>query len=573
MVRRGNRKRKPRGESRSPAALVALAGALALAAFGLWRCIDEPGAGGGAPSLRAAAVRAVDVGPGKEVDPTIVDEQRLLAEEAAPPDASAPEAAVAAPGAAPIGSAGAGQGDGLAGVDAEKYPLHAVAFHFHTQILAEPRQGARVVAYARRGAKLRVGERVSTAGCKRGWHEVAGGGFLCDGQGVQVARQEVSFSPAPPAPELGSALPYDYMYAVADGVPEYWRVPTAEEVAAAERAMALAAGSGLGDGRHDEAALRAVLARASALGAGETDAGPDDRAPRPPPPPPPPPTDADAGEEDGLPAYVHQRMTKGYYVSADGSVTENGATYARTVRGRFVPADRLAPAKASTFEGALVTECSPLPIAFVVASGARSLSRKGGDGPLRELGGVSRYDRFPVVEEVAYKGQRYARIGENRYLPSRSVGVARAAAPPADLAPDERWIDVNLSEQTLVAYEGERPVFATLVSTGRAGHETPEGAFRIYGKHVTITMDDTAAGDEAYSIEDVPWTQYFKEGYALHAAFWHDRFGRVRSHGCVNLSPADARRLFFWTGPRVPGGLHGAIATRPNPGTRVLVHR
>jgi lipoprotein-anchoring transpeptidase ErfK/SrfK len=144
--------------------------------------------------------------------------------------------------------------------------------------------------------------------------------------------------------------------------------------------------------------------------------------------------------------------------------------------------------------------------------------------------------------------------------------------PPQGIGENERWIDVNLTEQTLVAYEGPNPVFATVISSGREKYSTPPGKFRIYGKHVTITMDNPDGGEEAYSIEDVPWTQYFNEGYALHAAFWHDRFGRVRSHGCINLSPGDARRLFFWTGPEVPPGMHGTIATRANPGTLVVIH-
>jgi lipoprotein-anchoring transpeptidase ErfK/SrfK len=580
MARKGNRKRKPKSESRSASAAIALVAALTLSGFGLWRCLDDDADVGKAPpSLRAAAVKAVDVGPGKEVDPTIVDEQRLLEEEKGIPeaaDAPQPGGEARADEAVSIDAAGGAGAPGTGEIpadDAAKFPLYAVAFHFHSQIFAEPKPDARVIGYARRGAKLRVGERVSAAGCKKGWHEVAGGGYLCDGQGVQVARQEVTFAPSPPEPELGAPLPYDYKYAIADDVPEYWRIPTPEETAAAEGAIA-GAGAGPADERHDEAALRAVLARAYAAG-GETDAGPDDeaRSARAKTPRLTPTSEADAGDDDGLPAYVHQRMTKGYYVSTDDTVTENGATYARTVRGRFIPADKLAPAKASTFEGALVTERQPLPIAFVVAGGTKVLGRRGANGPLRELEATARYDRFPVLEELTYKGQRYVRIGENRFLPARSVDVARAAAPPDGAEAGERWIDVNLSEQTLVAYEGEKPVFATLVSTGREGHETPAGAYRIYGKHVTITMDDTLAGAEAYSIEDVPWTQYFEEGYALHAAFWHDRFGRVRSHGCVNLSPADARRLFFWTGPHLPQNLHGTVATKSNPGTRVVIHR
>ena len=63
-------------------------------------------------------------------------------------------------------------------------------------------------------------------------------------------------------------------------------------------------------------------------------------------------------------------------------------------------------------------------------------------------------------------------------------------------------------------------------------------------QHVAATMDGDTSG-ELYSIDDVPYIQYFHSSYALHGAFWHSDYGRVRSHGCVNLSPADAKRLFM----------------------------
>jgi hypothetical protein len=75
-----------------------------------------------------------------------------------------------------------------------------------------------------------------------------------------------------------------------------------------------------------------------------------------------------------------------------------------------------------------------------------------------------------------------------------------------------------------------------------------------------------------YSIEDVPYVMYFEGSYALHAAFWHSNFGHEQSHGCVNLAPLDAKRLFFWTEPLLPQGWHGAIASKDKPGTRVVVH-
>src|SRR5690606_31270845 len=105
-------------------------------------------------------------------------------------------------------------------------------------------------------------------------------------------------------------------------------------------------------------------------------------------------------------------------------------------------------------------------------------------------------------------------------------------------------------------------------------HRTPVGEWRIGVKHVTTTMDGdgTAAGDLPYSIEDVPYAMFYYNSYALHAAFWHSSYGTQMSHGCVNLSPLDAKYLFFFTDPPVPAGLHGAWATDQRPGSRVVVH-
>jgi L,D-transpeptidase-like protein len=133
---------------------------------------------------------------------------------------------------------------------------------------------------------------------------------------------------------------------------------------------------------------------------------------------------------------------------------------------------------------------------------------------------------------------------------------------------------VNLKRQTLVAFEGMTPVFATVFSSGRNEHETVPGVFRIYAKHISATMDADAelATDGPYSIQDVPYIQYFNGSYALHGAFWHAEFGRVKSHGCVNLSPLDAKELFAWTEPSLPDGWHAVLATKDKLGTRVIVH-
>jgi lipoprotein-anchoring transpeptidase ErfK/SrfK len=93
-------------------------------------------------------------------------------------------------------------------------------------------------------------------------------------------------------------------------------------------------------------------------------------------------------------------------------------------------------------------------------------------------------------------------------------------------------------------------------------------------KHVTTTMDGdgTAAGDLPYSIEDVPYVVYFHQSYAVHGAFWHRNFGVKMSHGCINLAPLDAKRVFFFVDPPLPVGWHGVWASPERPGSRVVVH-
>ncbi len=134
---------------------------------------------------------------------------------------------------------------------------------------------------------------------------------------------------------------------------------------------------------------------------------------------------------------------------------------------------------------------------------------------------------------------------------------------------------MDISDQTLVAYEGDTPVFLTLISSGKEKEseefKTPRGIFDIQSKHVSGTMDNLALDDTSYSIEDVPWTMYFSSNYALHGAFWHSMFGHQRSHGCVNMTPQDAKWVFDWSEPRLPLGWHGVVATGQRPGTFVKI--
>ncbi len=112
-------------------------------------------------------------------------------------------------------------------------------------------------------------------------------------------------------------------------------------------------------------------------------------------------------------------------------------------------------------------------------------------------------------------------------------------------ATGEKWIDVNLSTQTLVAYEGEIPVFNSLISSGLWDFPTVTGEFRTWLKYESQDMNGYLLGYDYY-LPGVPYVMYFYQDYAIHGAYWHNNFGTPMSHGCVNVSPVDAGWLYNW---------------------------
>ena len=194
-------------------------------------------------------------------------------------------------------------------------------------------------------------------------------------------------------------------------------------------------------------------------------------------------------------------------------------------------------------------------------------------------GDLPKLTRAPLTGKSAtVKGSRYDETTLGYWLKASEGTRTHPGTRPAGVGENEKWVDVSIGSQTLVAFVGDKAVFGTLVSTGRTSsdkeqdHPTPTGSWRIREKHVASTMDGDVASDGPYSIEDVPWIQYFNASYALHGAFWHAEFGHKKSHGCVNLAPIDAKAVFDWTEPRLPRGWHAAWATPEAPGTMVVVH-
>ncbi len=117
---------------------------------------------------------------------------------------------------------------------------------------------------------------------------------------------------------------------------------------------------------------------------------------------------------------------------------------------------------------------------------------------------------------------------------------------PFGVSNDERWIDVNLTNQTVIAYEGDTAVYNALVSSGTWDHPTVTGQFRIWLRYESQTMNGALLGYDYY-LENVPYVMYFYEDYAIHGAYWHNNFGTPMSHGCVNVHPTDAGWLYNWS--------------------------
>ncbi|HLO83914.1 MAG TPA: L,D-transpeptidase [Nostocaceae cyanobacterium] len=110
-----------------------------------------------------------------------------------------------------------------------------------------------------------------------------------------------------------------------------------------------------------------------------------------------------------------------------------------------------------------------------------------------------------------------------------------------------RRIEIDLSEQRLRAWEGKKLVYSARISTGKRSTPTPVGTYRINSKYRTHRMRG-----RGYDIPDVPYAMYFYGGYAIHGAYWHNRFGTPVSHGCVNLPVKQARKLYTWTNLGTP---------------------
>ncbi len=283
---------------------------------------------------------------------------------------------------------------------------------------------------------------------------------------------------------------------------------------------------------------------------------------------------------DGAPIYASRNdAAMGLPPSApDGSLTVqrlgtetiDGVKYWRT-RSGLIPARDVRRHNPSRFVGVSLREDThALPVAWTLAPATSERSSVPVYAEARRRSRVVKRLPARTLVVVSEEKDGFASTPYG-WIDRHDLRIARAADVPPTLQDGESWIDIDLDAQVLVAYEGTEPVYATLISSGKVNHRTPTGVFRIERKIAERTMNSMADSDETYRVAKVPWTAYFARGYALHAAYWHNGFGRARSHGCVNLAPRDARALYDWMVPAAAPGWSESYGHVDQPGTLVRV--
>lgn len=188
--------------------------------------------------------------------------------------------------------------------------------------------------------------------------------------------------------------------------------------------------------------------------------------------------------------------------------------------------------------------------------------------------GVDWSRNFLNNERVAIFEGRQVYVPDEVFL----AEVPRAENVLGVVSGNERWVEVDLSDQKLRAWDGDQLFLETLVSTGLSFSPTPTGEFRIWTKFRATKMSG-GVGRNYYYLPNVPYVMFFENaqvpghrGYGLHGTYWHNDFGKQKSHGCVNLPTPIAEKLYQWTSPLLSDGSNSQRASADNPGTRIVIH-
>lgn len=457
---------------------------------------------------------------------------------------------------APLTARGAELPQGVIGTVDDNVPFEATGEQlastaWRTWIYTDTGPTRTRLGYLRAGAVVdRRGPPIRNEGCRGEWYRINPRGFVCVGKGATLDLEHPIVRALPRRAERGAGLPYVYALSGETAPYLYYRLPSVSQMQEVEQNYEARAARWLlthRDEGHRE--WLSIETPPSWLASGE-------------------PLPKPYGIDSGLRRTVHAGQSAADSGFAVTQVFEwQQRAFGLSTELDLVPMDRTKLVVPSDFQGVPLGEGQELPVLRVTAHWVNVYPIEAGErvgkprsvprrtlipltGQKRRLGGVSYWETTD--------GEVVAGVGVEVVAPRSSF--------PSFATGSRKWIDVSITQQTLVAYEGKKPVFVTLVSTGAGGLGDPEkvpstiqGTFMIHSKHVTATMNGDEDRSDSYSLRDVPFVQYFHKGYALHGTYWHDNFGRWRSHGCVNLSGKDSAWLFEWTDPPVPQHWHAVL--------------
>lgn len=242
------------------------------------------------------------------------------------------------------------------------------------------------------------------------------------------------------------------------------------------------------------------------------------------------------------------------YVSYTNIETVGGQLYFQLRSGEWIAASDGISQRVSlpsSFRGGLEFTQTPLnSFGWIVPLEYEVESKRSPGVKVKDYTG-HKYLQYQIVQVYATQkvgDADWYLIGPDEWMEGRRIGrVNPNTTPPAGVN-NGRWIEVNLFEQTVAVYADNQLIYASLIATGLPPFWTRPGLFKIYKKLESTPMSGSFELDRSdfYYLQDVPFTMYYDDARALHGAYWRHRLGFPQSHGCVNLSVADAHWLYNW---------------------------
>ena len=227
------------------------------------------------------------------------------------------------------------------------------------------------------------------------------------------------------------------------------------------------------------------------------------------------------------------------------SNTEKGMYY-QIATNEWISAQFIKKVAIPSFQGFVFTSNPTIPFGWAMDM---FTSRTSPNASSMETGKVYyKYNILRIYDTQVVEGTEWVMIGVDEWIPASYMARVLPNYTKPEGVTGERWIEINLQEQVLLVYDSGNLLFATLISSGSPPFYTQPGVFQIYKMLVNDRMSGAFEADKSdyYYLEDVPYIMYYDQLRALHGAYWNNYLGDRGSHGCVNLSVADAHWLFDW---------------------------